>query len=215
MLNRGSRRVAGCLALIVALGSPAWPAAQAAPVRAAARTGPLAIAFATAARTFGVPEPLLLALAYVETRWNELPWNRYYPGGVYGPMALYGPATGPGTLQRAAVALGVSPQELQTDPAMSILGGAAVLARDARATAHNHGLPSSINEWYGAVAAYAGTRFFGPSQQFADTVFHVLATGVQGTASDGEALRVPADSRSSWARSISLTFMAFSSDRAL
>jgi hypothetical protein len=194
MLNRRSRRIAGGLALIVALSSPAWPAAHAAPVHVAAQTGPLASAFARAARRFGVPEPLLLALAYVETRWNELPWNRYYPGGVYGPLALYGPATGPGTLQQAAGALGVSPQALQTDPAMSILGGAAVLARDARATTRNHGLPSSLNEWYGAVAAYAGTRFLGPTQQFADTVFHVLSMGVQGTASDGEILRVPAES---------------------
>jgi hypothetical protein len=186
--------VAGCLALIAALSAPVWPAAHAPRVHLAVRTGPLAIAFATAAHTFGVPESLLLALAYVETRWNELPWNRYYPGGVYGPLALYGPATGPGTLQQATVALGVSPQELQTDPAMSILGAAAVLARDARATTRKHGLSSSINEWYSAVAAYAGTRFLGPTKQFADTVFHVLAMGAQGTASDGEILRVPAES---------------------
>src|SRR5438270_1451840 len=105
MLNRRSRRLASCLALIAALGAPAWPAAYAPRVHAAAQTGPLATAFATAARTFGVPEPLLLALSYVETRWNELPWNRYYPGGIYGPMALNDPPTGPSTLRQAATAL--------------------------------------------------------------------------------------------------------------
>jgi N-acetyl-anhydromuramyl-L-alanine amidase AmpD len=83
---------------------------------------------------------------------------------------------------------------LKIDPAMNILGAAAVLARDARATTRNHKLSSSIDEWYGAVGRYAGTRFLGPTKQFADTVFHVLATGVQGTASDGEDLRVPAES---------------------
>ena len=192
MLNRRSRLVAGCLALIAALGAPAWPAAHAPRVHAATQTGPLATAFATAARTFGVPEPLLLALSYVETRWNELPWNRYYPGGIYGPMALNDPPTGPSTLRQAATALGVRPKELQTDPAMNIRGAAAVLARNARATMRNHRLPSTINEWYGAVATYPGTRFRGPTKQFADTVFGVLAMGVQGTASDGETLRVPA-----------------------
>src|SRR5438128_11431042 len=117
MVNRRSRLVAGCLALIAALGAPAWPAAHAPRVHAAAQTGPLAIAFARAARTFGVPEPLLLALSYVETRWNELPWNGYYPEGVFGPMALYGPSQGPGTLRQAATALGISPTRLKTAPA--------------------------------------------------------------------------------------------------
>jgi hypothetical protein len=194
MLNRRSRLAAGCLALLAVLGIPAWPAAPAPRIWAAGQTGPLALAFATAARTFGVPEPLLLALSYVETRWNVLPWNGSFPDGIFGPMALYGPATGPGTLRQAATALGISPTRLKTDPAMSILGAAAVLAADARATTRKGGLPTNLNEWYGAVAAYAGTRLLGPTQQFAATVFGALATGVQGTASDGEALRVPPES---------------------
>src|SRR2546423_948861 len=57
MLNRRSRRVAGCLALIAALGAAGWPAAYVPRVHVAAQTGRLATAFATAARTFGVPEP--------------------------------------------------------------------------------------------------------------------------------------------------------------
>src|SRR5579875_516322 len=126
--------VACGLWLATAIAAPASPVAR--PSHQGAPAGTLATAFAAAARTYSVPASLLLAISYVETRWNVLIWNRDAPDGpegVYGPMGLYGAAKGPGTLYQAARLLGVSPSLLKTDPSANIRGAAAVLAADQRA----------------------------------------------------------------------------------
>lgn len=79
------------------------------PVRAAqapASAGTLAAAFDAASQQFRVPEDLLLAVSYLETRWNAKYLGSETGVPAYGPMALYETAKGKGTLVQAASDLG-------------------------------------------------------------------------------------------------------------
>lgn len=181
---------AGCIAtLLLALVM----AACAAPGGAASPTPPprlLAAAFAAAAQREGVPEPLLVAVAYVETRWDPA-----LSGSAYGVMGLYDTKRHDGTLTQASTALGVPVGQLESDPATNILGAATVLAAD-EATCNGSGTPAParLDAGYCAAARYAGLPFYEPSKEFADYVFAELAHGLQGTAADGETLAVPKQS---------------------
>lgn len=90
--------------------------------------------FEEAAREFGVPVGLLIAMGYVNTRW-EMPPPRAseYEGGSlhgwggYGIMALVkNPSSD--TLGEASRLTGIPEQELKTDRRSNIRGGAALLA---------------------------------------------------------------------------------------
>lgn len=153
--------------------------------------GPLDQAFAAASQQYGVPQSLLVAISYAETGWNASYASAETGEGVYGPMALYDTANHQGTLEQAAADLSVSQPQLESDPATNIMGAAAVLADGARATNQGN-TPSSVNEWYGAVAQYSGIRYRRPAKEFADYIFALLAKGVKGRASDGEVLGIPA-----------------------
>lgn len=100
-------------------------------------SGPLRREFEAAAAEYGIPVEALLAMGYVNTRW-EMPdpaVNAYEPGeaegkGTYGIMALVqNPTTD--TLGDAAALAGISEARLKTDRAANIRGGAALLAEAA------------------------------------------------------------------------------------
>ncbi len=186
----------GSLALtaMVAVGllSAPWGASG---VRAASAPGALATAFATASQRYGVPQPLLMAVAYAETRWNAGLATSAANGedgtgeSVYGPMALYLDPGGTGTIAQAAADLGVGTSQVEFDPATNILGAAAVLFDDGKATNGGNKPPADdVNAWYGAVAKYVGTDRYEPSKWFADRVYSLLSSGVSANASDGENL---------------------------
>lgn len=97
-------------------------------------SGPLRREFEAAASAYGVPVEVLLAMGYVNTRW-EMPdagVNAYQRGelegkGTYGIMALVqNPTTD--TLGDAAALTGIPEARLKTDRAANIRGGAALLA---------------------------------------------------------------------------------------
>ncbi|MEO3813822.1 N-acetylmuramoyl-L-alanine amidase [Sphaerisporangium sp. B11E5] len=155
-------------------------------------------AFRAAAMTYGVPEDLLLAVSYLESRWDA---NRGVPSvtGGYGPMhitdartALRGeppPVPAGPALQRvdeAARLTGLPGERLIGDPDANVLGGAALLAAYQREL----GRPPTSDPaaWYGAVARYAGTDA-GPC--FADEVFAVLRTGAARVTDDGQRVTLP------------------------
>ncbi|HEX8035023.1 MAG TPA: peptidoglycan recognition family protein, partial [Ktedonobacterales bacterium] len=98
---------------------------------------------------------------------------------------------GSGTVTQAAADLGVSASQVETDPATNILGAAAVLADNSKAT--NNGVKptsSDVNDWYGAVAKYVGVQYYQPAKAFANNVFGVVQHGASGVASDGESLTI-------------------------
>ncbi len=95
--------------------------------------------FEDAAKEFGVPVGLLIAMGYVNTRWEMPPpeASEYEEGspsgwGGYGIMALVkNPSTD--TLGEASRLTGIPEQELKTDRRSNIRGGAALLAESQKA----------------------------------------------------------------------------------
>lgn len=191
--------VAGSLGMIVI------PLVQ--PAGAGDASGARQAQFASAAREFGVPESVLLALSYNESRW-EAHHGTPSTTGAYGPMALTDvPATGLTakgdgfsgptdsaalhTLPAAAKLIGANPAELKTDEAANIRGAAALLASYARTL--NHGsLPSTAGAWYGAVAKYSGAAGESAAQLFADDVYNTIRTGITRHTDDGQIVSLAA-----------------------
>lgn len=205
MHTRRWQLVIGMIALVAVLAGGVWATTGAPRAARAASGGPLATAFASAAQREGVPQQLLMAISYAETQWNaglvstrsdvDANDNAVAGESVYGPMALYLEPDQSGTVAQAASDLGVSVSQVETDPATNILGAAAVLADDSKVTNNgNKPVSTDINDWYGAVAKYVGVGFYQPAKELADHVYGILGQGARGTASDGEALSIPAQS---------------------
>jgi len=154
--------------------------------RALAQTGAsLRAQFESAAKKYGVPVELLLAMGYVNTLWEmPPPWaSDYEPGdlhgrGTYGIMQLVqNPSLN--TLGSAALLTGRSEEMLKTSRAANVLGGAAVLS-DIAGTSK----PRDLNGWQDAVAEYGGTDLY------AVEVYETLRDGAFLTISTGETLEL-------------------------
>lgn len=135
----------------------------------------------SAATEYKVPKELLLAMGYVNTRWEMPPptASDYQEGdlegrGDYGIMAL---VQNPfrDTLGKAATLTGLTEKQIKTDRAANIRGGAAVLATIAGETK-----PSDLNGWQEAVAEYGG------GDLYAREVYETLASGASAVISTGE-----------------------------
>ncbi|MFJ7068176.1 N-acetylmuramoyl-L-alanine amidase [Streptomyces sp. NPDC101115] len=191
--------------------------------------GSLQEQFAVAAERHRVPRSVLLAVSYLQSRWDAHGGAPSVTGG-YGPMHLTDAVTalagaphhsdgtedarGDGaraprlaagvpaptaaalparlrTLERAAGLTGRSAEELRTDTAANIEGGAALLAEAQRAA----GLPASADpaDWYGAVARYSGADDSATATAYADDVFDVIRTGGSRTTDSGQLVTLPAD----------------------
>lgn len=151
-------------------------------------------AFERASRSSGVPQDLLLAVSYLESRWNHHDGSPSVSGG-YGPMHLVDadaterdargddsrgtPATD-GSLQVAAELTGLSERQLRNEAAANICGGAAVLASYAPEDGN------TLASWTDAVARYGG------GDRFAREAYEVLRDGERRTTDDGETVRLRA-----------------------
>lgn len=170
-------------------------------------------AFEAAAKEFGVPESILLAVAYNESRWESHDGQPSTEGG-YGVMHLTdvqpagdeeqrGAAVDPldrldsgdrsrHTLLEAAQLIGESPDTLKRDPAQNIRGGAALLAH--YASEINGTRPRATSDWYGAVAKYRGTEEASVARDFADTVFATIRSGRSRVTTDGQIVTLAPES---------------------
>jgi len=137
--------------------------------------------FESAAAEYGLPQELLLAMGYVNTVWEMPPAdaNDYAKGdiegaGTYGIMQL---EKNPwrDTLGKAASLTAFSEQELKSDRAANIRGGAAVLAE-----IQGSQKPADLNGWRGAVSEYGGIELY------AEEVYETLKSGASTTISTGE-----------------------------
>ena len=154
--------------------------------RAAAQTGPpLEALFDAAAAQYAVPEKLLKAMGYVNTLWEMPPASAtpYDPDephgrGAYGLMQLVrNPSKD--TLGRAASLIGLSEEEIKTDRAANVKGGAAVLSDLA-----GFDRSSDLNGWYEIVSGY------GSGPLYAHDVYDVLHGGASATISTGERIEL-------------------------
>jgi hypothetical protein len=164
----------------------------------------------SAAREFGVPVRLLLAISYNLTRW-ERPGGSPSVDGGYGLMDLTaktfpaqdwrGDQARPAartitlarthdTLSEAARLLHVPAMTLRTSELQNVGGGAALLARYARNLSGGN-LPVSLGGWYGAVAEFSGAASVRSARSFADDMFGTLGTGASLTTTDRQVLELP------------------------
>ena len=167
-------------ALTVALGLTGAPvAATAAPAQ-----GPVNAAFARAASEFDVPRDLVVAVGWGETHLDGHDGEPSQDNG-YGVMHLVSNPVRQ-TLELAAELTGETEDALKNDTAANIRGGAAVL----RSMADKAGLSaderSRIAAWYPVVARYGGATDDTVARLYADTVYDVLADGMQVRTPDGE-----------------------------
>ena len=151
--------------------------------------------FEEAAGKYRVPVELLLAMGYVNTRWEMPPpsANEYESGdlhgwGSYGIMALVRNPTAD-TLGEAARLTGISASKLVTDRKSNILGGAALLSRSQGEK------PATLGEWFGAVGGkggngkiYEAVAGIGGGRLFAEQVFETLQKGASERIKSGEQL---------------------------
>ena len=170
--------------------------------------------FAAAAQEFGVPQNVLMAVSYLESRWDSHGGTPSTDGG-YGPMHLtdataataHKPSfseaaddprgdTARPQAQAPEVTPDLSAPALHTvDLAASLTGvDAATLRTDptqnirggAALLAHYQGNHSTDPaQWFGAVAKYGDT-------EFADEVFSTLRTGMARTTDDGQRVTLAA-----------------------
>lgn len=164
-----------------------------------ASPGPSLVAeFQEAAKAYDVPVVLLLAIGYVNTRWEMPPpeASAYEPGnphgrGAYGIMQLVQNESAD-TLGEASKLTGISEEMLKTDRRSNILGGAALLAE-------SHGERSPrLGDYFGAVSGKGGRRKsyravagIGAGELFAEQVFDVLSKGSSARIFDGEQIELP------------------------
>jgi len=145
---------------------------------------------------YGVPVGLLLAMGYVNTRWEMPPpaASAYEQGdphrqGVYGVMALVRNPEAD-TLGTASRITGVSPAVLMADRAANLAGGAALLA-----WSQGRGTPDRVADWLPAVAGGGGrgpvvhaTAGVGGGELYAEQVADALSSGFSLHTADGESL---------------------------
>jgi N-acetylmuramoyl-L-alanine amidase len=211
--RRTARRTAGLLAggtvAALVVGISVAGARPASPQRPAVSDDRQREAVA-AAREFGVPPDVLLAISYALTAWSP-----ESAGGGYGPMHLTdvdaarwtaGPAgqgRGDGTpptaatlaspalhtLLAAARLTRVPAERVRTDQRENLRGGAALLASYAL-EANGGQLPATVAGWYGAIASYGTGGDPMAGRAFADDVLGLLQTGVPPTVVSGQRLQL-------------------------
>jgi hypothetical protein len=153
--------------------------------------------FNEAAEKYDVPVSVLLAMGYVNTRWEMPPpeASAHEPGdphgrGAYGIMQLVR-NDDEDTLGEASRLTGIPEEMLKTDRRSNILGGAALLAEAEGER------PARLGDYFGAVSGKGRRRLFkavaglGAGDLYAEQVFDVLKKGTYEKLLDGEQVELP------------------------
>ncbi|HEX4207728.1 MAG TPA: peptidoglycan recognition family protein [Ktedonobacteraceae bacterium] len=155
-----------------------------------ASNGKIGPAFDQAASEFGVPAPVLKAVCYMEGRLSNHGGSPSIDNG-FGCMHLVknGHAD---TLDQAASILHVNANQLKTDIATNIRGGAAVLRAEALQLSSTHTLPATLADWYGTVAEYSHATVRSTALMYADALYKILNTGFNAQSDTGEVVTLAA-----------------------
>ena len=165
--------------LLLTLSSPALatlphlPAAEITRVQPLEKAG-LERAANQAAAEFGVPAPLILAIAWEASHWN--PEIRSVWGG-YGLFDLREGDQDP-ALEHAGALLEVDPNTIITDWRLQVRGAAAILA-DQGQLSNGGELPAQddLIAWWDAVRAFSGREEPVLQDQYARYIFETVNTG--------------------------------------
>lgn len=147
-------------------------------------------AFERAAKDFNVPRDLLVAIAYVETRFNDRRGRPSKDLG-YGLMHLVENPEAQ-TLVTAARALNKPKEALKTDAQQNIRGGAAILGSYADEQGLTGDNRQNLAEWYLVVARYSNSESDEIASLYADDIFSVLNKGFSVVTKQGETISVTA-----------------------
>src|SRR5918997_2921195 len=154
--------------------------------------------FKEAAEEYKVPMSLLLAMSYVNSRWEMPPpeASAYEPGnphgrGAYGIMQLVQNDSAD-TLGEASRLTGIPEEQLKTNRRSNILGGAALLGES------QGDRPARLGDYFGAIAGkggrgkpYKAVAGVGAGELFAEQVFRTLKKGSSATNENGEQVELP------------------------
>ncbi|MDQ5825725.1 MAG: S-layer homology domain-containing protein [Chloroflexota bacterium] len=142
-------------------------------------------AFDTTASRWGVPVELLMAVGYVESRWEQRAGEASIDGG-YGIMHLVDGEAG--TLQKAAKLTGLTASALKADAVSNIEGGAALLSYISQELKTPTESPNKSAGWFEVAAAYSGSQDAWVRDEYAREVFRVLGDGATVQLTSGETL---------------------------
>jgi N-acetyl-anhydromuramyl-L-alanine amidase AmpD len=165
--------------------------------------------FGEVAKEFGVPQSVLMAVSYNQSRWDH--HEGHSEVGGYGLMNLVHvdenqDAKGKNeeqteasnedndsvnTLEKAAKLLNVDLEVLKNDPEQNIRGGAALLAMYAKETVGE--TPSDLSDWYGAVVKYSGSDIKTVAEGFADDVYNTIQEGTERVTMNGQEVNLKAE----------------------
>lgn len=171
---------------ILAFFALAVPFADAAPGRRPALAGEPV--FRRAASEFGVPEEILLALAFEASHFNPDAESQW---GGYGLFDLREGETEP-ALEHAAALIEVNPNLMARSWQIQVRGAAALLADEARLA--NHGaLPPADNltAWWDAVSAFSGREETFLQDAYTRGIYEVVATGFAFSTPIGQMSLIP------------------------
>lgn len=156
--------------------------------------GPLAQAFRLASAETDVPAELLMAIGWVETRWQPQGEETAADGhdeAEHGPRAIGLMDIPADALEESARLVAASSADVRSDPALNVRAAAQVLRRIALDDdgALPRSLPSgALHGWRDTIARYGAGDDVEVGALYADDVLRVLDTGASGITSTGEQL---------------------------
>jgi len=134
--------------------------------------------FQAAATQHGIPADLLAAVAFVETRWQNVDSEGHDGPSAHGVMALGGDRLG-----QAATIGGHAEDETASDVFANIDAAAALLARLGWAAGATS---TDLESWRSALAEFSGIEDPDARAEYAALVYDVLSTGAVRYAESGE-----------------------------
>lgn len=136
------------------------------------------VAFQRAARRYDVPAEVLMALSYVETRW-QAPSEGSLSGG-FGLMHLRQDSHAVNSLAAASKLTGLSEKALRGSDEANLLGGAALLRSLADGLGVTMDERADPGAWFEALAAYSGFQDAHLASDYAQEILSFLSEGVKG-----------------------------------
>jgi hypothetical protein len=144
--------------------------------------------FASAARRWNVPVQIVMAVGYVESRWEQRDGTPSTDQG-YGIMHIVDRPDG--TMERATNLTGLTSEAIRRFPEANIEAGAALLSDISHKSKNQAPSQTELADWYPAVSAYSGATDPNVRDAYAQEVFRVVREGAHERLTSGESVELP------------------------